>query len=576
MSNPVHVDILSDSDDSDPSLTPLLDRIKRRRRHPPPPNPTVLVIDDDDPTPVKPRADSTPLFVAETPLSELSKSEASIVKCTFGFSGSSREKFSREIGTIAPICLESDNESGDGLTRVNFQDNGTTTHFDVEIIDKCSPVNNRLDESMHIVADDDSRSAFVDCSSYQLFPCRSKHYDENDCEVREKGRLEKEEIAIQVNKNEADSIALKKKDNTSGKAQKQKMTKEEKARQVEERKLRKEHDKLHKAALKAKAAESKKLEKELKKWEKGKFAINSIVAQIDRKVVESGQIGGNLLTRLAEKDLRYSITSNPVEGSILWNMTIPEQFSRISSIGSEVPYILLVYEAESFCKLALDASLFNHISDVQSRYPSYTVCCITNRLMSYINKREQEKYKNSGSRNDWRRPPIEEVFATLCIQFEKVHSMQCVDEAEFADHVVGLTVNLAKCRFRRKLTRLSVNANGAFIPKDCFHRDIILKSPWLKSLIAIPKVQPRFAIGIWKKYPTMKSLLSVYMDPSKSVHEKEFLLKDLMVEGSYGIEDRRLGEVCSKRVYRILMAQNGSILTDDIEDGADYFQDTDK
>jgi len=39
----------------------------------------------------------------------------------------------------------------------------------------------------------------------------------------------------------------------------------------------------------------------------------------------------------------------------------------------------------------------------------------------------------------------------------------------------------------------------------------------LKALVAIPKVQPRFAIAIWKKYPTMKSLLSVYMDPTKSV-----------------------------------------------------------
>nr|CAN64856.1 hypothetical protein VITISV_030491 [Vitis vinifera] len=64
---------------------------------------------------------------------------------------------------------------------------------------------------------------------------------------------------------------------------------------------------------------------------------------------------------------------------------------------------------------------------------------------------------------------------------------------------------------------------------------------WLKALVAIPKVQPRFAIAIWKKYPTMKSLLRVYMDPSKSVHEKEFLLKDLTTEGLLG-EDRRLGE----------------------------------
>lgn len=47
---------------------------------------------------------------------------------------------------------------------------------------------------------------------------------------------------------------------------------------------------------------------------------------------------------------------------------------------------------------------------------------------------------------------------------------------------------------------------------------VSLSAPFrLKALIAIPKVQPRFALAIWKKYPTMKSLLTVYMDPSKSV-----------------------------------------------------------
>lgn len=55
------------------------------------------------------------------------------------------------------------------------------------------------------------------------------------------------------------------------------------------------------------------------------------------------------------------------------------------------------------------------------------------------------------------------------------------------------------------------------------------------------------------------------------VHEKEILLKDLTTEGLLG-GDRRLGEVCSKRVYRILMAQSGSIRTDDVEDGADFFR----
>jgi len=44
--------------------------------------------------------------------------------------------------------------------------------------------------------------------------------------------------------------------------------------------------------LKAEAAEKKKLEKEKQKWEKGKFAIKSIVAEIDAKVVENGSVGG--------------------------------------------------------------------------------------------------------------------------------------------------------------------------------------------------------------------------------------------------------------------------------------------
>lgn len=34
--------------------------------------------------------------------------------------------------------------------------------------------------------------------------------------------------------------------------------------------------------------------------------------------------------------------------------------------------------------------------------------------------------------------------------------------------------------------------------------------------------------------------------------------------------DRRLGEVCSKRVYRITMVQSGCIRKDDVENGADF------
>jgi crossover junction endonuclease EME1 len=54
------------------------------------------------------------------------------------------------------------------------------------------------------------------------------------------------------------------------------------------------------------------------------------------------------------------------------------------------------------------------------------------------------------------------------------------------------------------------------------------------------------------------------------VHEKEFLLKDLKVENLVG-RDTSVGEACSKRIYRVLMSLDGTIKTDDVENGAASF-----
>ncbi|XP_027365346.1 crossover junction endonuclease EME1B-like isoform X2 [Abrus precatorius] len=537
------------SDEEDLSTPFPLHSKKRRTQSNPNQNPTVLIL-DDDPTPQK---SSTPSIVPETPMSALLDSDVAIVKCTYPSSPShhsvrvSPKKFS---GISQMILLESDNES----------ENCGTGKLDE---------NETRGLSMDIAGDSRwSSNSLASGSSPGGNAARTEMSGDNPSNPTssqvENMSIEQEESVENMKRSKVSAKGTAK---AMGKT---KMTKEERSRLMEEKKLQKEQEKLRKAALKAEAAEMKKIEKEKQKWEKGKFAIKSIVAEIDAKVVESGSIGGHLLSRFAEKGLAYHITSNPITGSILWSMKVPEHISQHSAERIDIPYILLVYEAEQFCNLTMNDSLFYQLSSIRSHYPAYTVCYITNRLLAYINKREQEKYKHPENNNCWRRPPVEEVLAKLTTNFNKVHSRQCVDEAELAEHVVGLTSSLASCQFRKKLTRLSVSANGSLIPKDSVDRNLIKKSS-LKALVAIPKVQPRFAIAIWKKYPTMKSLLSSYMDPSKSVHEKEFLLKDLMTEGLLG-GDRRLGEVCSKRVYRILMAQSGSIRTDDVENGADFFE----
>lgn len=44
----------------------------------------------------------------------------------------------------------------------------------------------------------------------------------------------------------------------------------------------------------------------------------------------------------------------------------------------------------------------------------------------------------------------------------------------------------------------------------------------------------------------------------------------MKVEGLVG-GDIRLGEVCSKRIYRVLISPSGTIKTDDVENGAAFF-----
>lgn len=69
--------------------------------------------------------------------------------------------------------------------------------------------------------------------------------------------------------------------------------------QVADRESIVKQEKLQKAAQKAEAAEMKKLQKEKQKWEKGKFALKSIVAEIDAKAVELGSVGGELFSPLS-------------------------------------------------------------------------------------------------------------------------------------------------------------------------------------------------------------------------------------------------------------------------------------
>ncbi|KAF4371659.1 hypothetical protein F8388_008599 [Cannabis sativa] len=551
MSQPI---ILSDEEDHLFHSTPIQTK-KRRTQSILNPTPTVVLL-DDDPTPKKPdvpipKSFDTASFgsrsrvsnsehefsdctvIPETPMSDIAilkcssskassnfhakvsdqnnkfseeftvipdtpMSDTAIAKCSRVSSvpktttvSSSEYKFSGRLylvneylGINRLICLESDNDSEDGYEREKWRGDGILdSGFDAEKdFDWNSkfvlPTRTTSGKLMLINSHADETQIPEDrFSNPVLSPLRGEIPQVSESPGKEYVSTDQIDNIVQNNKTKD---YTENKNSTRELMRRKGITEEEKIRLKEEKKLKKLQEKAEKAALKAEAVELKKIEKERKKWENGKFALKSIVAEIDAKVIEMGSVGGSLLTRFAEKGLTYRITSNPIEKSICWTMKFPEHIPELSPEGIEIQYVLLVYEAEEFCNLVTSEAFLDHVSGVRSRYPSHTVCYLTNR--------EQEQFKNPTNHNGWRRPPVEEVNFKL---------------KYYSD--------------RKKLTRLSVNANGSLIPKDSVDRNLIQKNLWLKALVAIPKVQPRFAIAIWKKYPTMKSLLIAYMDPSKSI-----------------------------------------------------------
>ncbi|KAJ7564991.1 hypothetical protein O6H91_02G043400 [Diphasiastrum complanatum] len=383
---------------------------------------------------------------------------------------------------------------------------------------------------------------------------------------------------------------------------------EEKKRQQEETRKRKEEEKRLREEAKAEVAARRKAGHEKEKWDKGKFALQNTCAWIDCKVVESGLIGGHLLNRLAEKEYKFHVVSNPVEKTIMWKMKRPSaespemssqnQPQDLESCGRgqmkikkndfesctnlsqvvleeiELPYVVVILEAEEFSLMVSQETLDTHIRQVQSHFPEFTICFLVNKLKWFLQKKDQSQYKLGES--GWVRPNVEQALAQFMTDYTGVHSRLCLDEAEVADHVVGLTKSLAECRFKQRLTTLSVSKNGDHVVNNDPNKEAVKNDIWLKALVALPKVSGACAMAIAKKYPNMRSLLNAYLDPSLTVHQKEFLLQDLLKEGLLTAPSnvgRRIGPACSRRVFRILMAQNGNLKTDDVEDGADLFED---
>ncbi|BBN09176.1 crossover junction endonuclease EME1 [Marchantia polymorpha subsp. ruderalis] len=395
--------------------------------------------------------------------------------------------------------------------------------------------------------------------------------------------FEASKVALELEKSE------KKKEREREHEARNALKEEEKRRRKDEALKRREELKQQKEAAKAEAAERKRIEQECSKWKKGKFALEHTTIYIDKRIIESKTLGPPLLQQLASKEYTYQVVTNPIQKTILWTMKMPPEDSQaiLDALGSqnesisnsqlpleevEIKYVVVFLDAAEFTEMVEGDAVNDHISRVKKQHPGYSLCYLVNNLTRYIYKLEQTHYR-AGNKN-WRRPKVEQVLAEFITHHVGVLSRLCLDENEMAEHILGLTRGLAECPFKSKLTTLTINANGQHLSKNDPNRDVIKRDPWKRALAAIPNITGAAVIAIARVYPTMRALLNAYLDPTKTVLEKEFLLQDIVkdaVLGSANAEGRRVGPVCSKRIYRLLMAQNGNLRTEAAEDGEDYF-----
>ncbi|CAA7019853.1 unnamed protein product [Microthlaspi erraticum] len=358
--------LISDGEDQ---TTPLPSLSKRARKEPI----SAILISDSDPTPQKqpPESSSTPLFVPDTPFPD----DFSVVKCRQAVISNRDDKFSGK----RVISLDSEFEDspqpetskkyGPVLADFREQCRGLESGFSDADCSEANYENARIPErssgkrviSLDSVFKDSSRpetsrkyepfrephhrldSRFSDADSIEASTkIIESNIDDNTNwmhEVSFPPSLTSDTIEVDSDQ-EKENISIekmaRKKQIRSHKSTalpgealpKKQLSKEEKIHAMEEKKLRKEQEKLQKAALKAEEAQRKKLEKEMQKWEKGKLALKSIVAEIDTKLVE-GSIGGLLLSRFSEKGITFRVAPNPIERSIVWTMTIPEDIAPV-------------------------------------------------------------------------------------------------------------------------------------------------------------------------------------------------------------------------------------------------------
>ncbi|TNV77009.1 hypothetical protein FGO68_gene4673 [Halteria grandinella] len=86
-----------------------------------------------------------------------------------------------------------------------------------------------------------------------------------------------------------------------------------------------------------------------------------------------------------------------------------------------------------------------------------------------------------------------------------------------------------------------------------------LSVTYISFLMCIPGVSENKAIGLAKIYPTIKSLMDMFLDEKVPEKEKLAQLREIEVCTSMGDKNKKLGKVLADRIFKVLMCVNPNL-----------------
>ncbi|XP_006819110.1 uncharacterized protein LOC100378274 [Saccoglossus kowalevskii] len=312
----------------------------------------------------------------------------------------------------------------------------------------------------------------------------------------------------------------------------------------------------------------KKAERTAAKAARPEECLKYVTVFLDQRLIEDPG-GADILIHLQSKDVKYSLTFQPITNGITWKRQQLQDYSQ-SSQSSNNPdqtdenEVLVVLQAVEFVEMvhAFKEVNSSHINQKNKQNRDFRTAVLSNQGGDDNGKGGKRKNK-SGILRVITRVDMEEALVDLQLN-ENCNVRLEETMADVGTVIAMFTKAIAEAPFKRERDKgifsfhVSTEwAGGVRVDKDGKG----LLRVWRQQLQQFRLVSVDKAAAIVAAYPSPQILMKAYQECS-SAKQAEKLLQDIVVRRGAGVlaTNRRIGPELSRKVYLFLTSHDGDMV----------------